>query len=58
MLSEGAGEKPDPVPVGELEWDGGVGRVLGDAVFAWGGGRGAPGSLLGAMLELGRRACW
>lgn len=31
MLSDGAGEKVDPPPLlGELEWDDGVGRFLGD----------------------------
>lgn len=31
MLSEAAGEKAEPVLVGESEWEDGVGLFLGDA---------------------------
>jgi hypothetical protein len=56
MLSEAAGEKADPVFVGEFECDDGVGRLFfGEAKGALGGGRVAVGSLLGAMLEFERR---
>lgn len=58
MLSEGAGEKPGFVLLGELECDDGVGRFLGEVAFECGcsgGGNVAPGSVFGAMLEFDRR---
>lgn len=59
IFSEAAGEKAEPVLVGEFECEEGVGRLfLGDAWGALGGGRVTPGSLLGAMLELDRRDWW
>lgn len=33
MLSDAAGEKAEPVLLGELEWDDGVGRFLGEVAF-------------------------
>ena len=57
-LSEAAGEKAEPVLLGELEWEDGVGRFFGEAAVWWGckgGGKAPPGSPLGAMLELDLR---
>lgn len=58
MFSEAAGEKAEPVLVGEFECDEGVGRLFfGDTWGALGGGS-ATGSLFGAMLEFDRRDWW
>ena len=55
MFSEAAGEKAEPVFVGEFDCDDGVGRLFfSDTWGVLGGGR-ATGSLLGAMLEFDRR---
>lgn len=53
--SDAAGENPWTVLVGELECDGGVGRVLGEAVVRCGVGRFAPASVFGAIAEFPRR---
>lgn len=61
MLSEAAGEKAEPVLLGELEWEDGVGRFFGDVADECGcrgGGRLEPGSALGAMCEFDRRDWW
>lgn len=55
IFSEAAGEKADPVFVGEFECDDGVGRLFfGDTCGAFGWGK-ATGSLFGAMLEFDLR---
>jgi hypothetical protein len=51
MLSDGAGENPEAVLVGELECDEGVGRLFGDGAM----GDWLMGSCFGAMLELDLR---
>jgi hypothetical protein len=59
--SDAAGEKADPVLLGELECEEGVGRFFGDEaewLVCKGGGSTAPGSLFGAMLDAERRDWW
>jgi hypothetical protein len=60
ILSDAAGEKAEPVLLGELECDGGVGLFFGEDAAGWtcSGGGSVIGSPLGAMLEFDRRDWW